>query len=469
MKILLVNPFGTPFEVLSPPLSLAYIASYTRQVYDDCEIKIFDFEKDKLDIDTQIGIILKESPNIIGLTSLTPNFNGAIKLVRAIKENLSQVKIIIGGVHVTATRPERMENVDTVVYGEGEKAFVELLGLIKKGETLPFNYSSSLMKDIDIIPAWDLIDLKSYKFFAPFKKKRQAVMYWSRGCPYNCVFCSNAVWRFKIPRVRYRSPHNIVEEILLLKNNYNIGEVYVFDDEINTNTKWLVSVLDEIIKNKLDIYWKCQARASRYLVSEELLNKMREAGCWQIAWGIESGSNRVLSGIRKKIKKDDIIYALRLSRKAGIVNQGLFMIGNIWLEDGRVEGEGFSDAMETIEFAKNLREEGLLDYIQFNIATPFPGSEMWEIVNRFGLLKMDITNSLYFDTHSLVFEHPRMSPAEVAFLHRKAWKEFVFNLSLVMRHILKLRGIDDLKNLIRSAGVALKVLTTGHARSLKRY
>lgn len=466
MKILLINPLGTPFEVLSPPLSLAYIAQYARKVFPDLEFKIFDFEKEKLPLQEQLRTIKNESPEIIGVTALTPNFHGAMKLARALKEWNPSIPVIMGGVHVTAMKVP-LRDVDTVVIGEGEVAFTELIEMIKRGQKLPSLYSVPLMKNIDLIPAWDLIDIDSYKFFAPFKRKKQAVVYWSRGCPFNCVFCSNAVWRTGVPRVRYRSPENIVEELLILKRNYQIGEVYVFDDEVNTNPEWLLRVLNELIDRRVDIYWKCQMRASRALVSEELLRKMKEAGCWEIAWGIESGNNRVLKGIKKRLTVEEVESSLRIAKKYGIVNQGLFMIGNIWLEDGRLEGETVDEAIETIEFAKRLRDEGLLDFIQFNVATPFPGSEMWEIVNNLGLMLKEYEESFYFDTHSPVFRYPHITHEEIQRLHRKAWKEFVMSPSLLLRHLFRIRSLEEFRNFIRSAGVALKVLLTGHARRLK--
>jgi radical SAM superfamily enzyme YgiQ (UPF0313 family) len=472
-KILLINPANRKTEVLSPPLGLAYIAAYTRKFFPNYSYKIIDFGLRTAHKREQVELIKRENPWIVGITAMTPNIHSAYKLAKIIKKELPDTLIVLGGAHISAVKTIESKDIDVAVLGEGENAFVDIIKMYKRNsekKQMPKIYSGALLKSLDNFPAWDLLNLSDYAWFQPSKNNAQAVIYWSRGCPFNCIFCSNCVWRLKAPRVRFRSPENIVKEIRLLQTNYGVKEVYVFDDEVNTNIRWLFKVCEAIIKSGIKIAWKCQMRANKNLVSSELLAIMKKAGCWHIAWGLESGDNDVLKNIKKHVTTEEIYRALDIAKQAGITGQGLFMLGNIWRNsNGRPSGETYQDCQKTINFAKKLRDNKMLDYVQFNIATPYPGSEMWNIVHEFNLFNKSKTfdEKWDMDTHSLTFKHPILSENELLRLHNQAWKSFSLSPRLVLTHLSRIRNIGDIKNFFASARIVLNVLLTGHTRSRK--
>lgn len=468
-KVLLINPLGTDSEVLGPPLGLAYLVGYARPLFPDCHFKIFDFDVNKTSIADQLNTVRSENPDIIGITATTLSITGALKLAQLIKRDNDNIPIFLGGSHVSAAPDyDYPYIINTAVPGEGEQAFADLLRIYEFGKNYPRLHRTGYLKDIDFLPAWDLIDFQKYVGFNPVKFKPQTTVLWSRGCPFNCVFCSNCVWKNSIPRVRFRSPQKIVDELQLLNKNYNIREVFVADDEANTDPQWLAKVCDEIVRRGLKIAWKCQMRVNKILTPPYLFKKMREAGCWHIAWGIESGKNSVLKGINKMIKIDEVTEALHLSKKAGLKNMGLFMLGNIWEDEkGGLAGETLSDCQETLTFAKKLRDHNLLDYVNFNIATPYPGSRMWSIVKKFNLMKIknfDKWSTQNMDFHGTPFNHPYLSEKELLSLHRKAWATFALNPLLIFRHIVNIRGFNDFKKLFNSARIIFRVILTGHPR-----
>lgn len=462
-KVLLINP-STKAKILAPPLGLVYLASYARNVFPDCQFKLFDFGVFKKSMEEQAKIIAEEKPDIVGITAMTPNFSSALNLAEVVKKINPSIIVILGGVHVSAVGKPNSPFQDSVVLGEGEQAFVELLQMHQSGNPLPKVHTTDFIKDIDFFPAWDLVDFSNYSWFSPSKYKSQAVVYWSRGCPFNCTFCPNVIW--KPQKVRFRTPENIVDELELLQKKYKIKEVYVFDDEINTNPDWLIQVCDEIVKRNLNIVWKCQMRASERETPDQLFTKVKEAGCWHIAWGIESGENYVLKHIRKHLSTGEVYRALKLSKDVGITNQGLFMLGNIWYDQkGKPAGETYEDCRKTIDFAKKLRDLRYLDYVQFNIATPYPGSEMWDIVQRFNLLRnFEGWDGWGIDTHTVLFNHPALTEQDILKLHREAWMTFSFSFSLLLSHLFRIRNFDDIYGLLRSARVACNVILTGHPR-----
>jgi len=470
-RIALINPLATKSEVLSPPLSLIFIASFLRIHKKNVVFKFFDFEATKTTLDLQIAQICKLNPHLIALTATSLSIKPALELAKIIKGKLKKTPIVLGGSHVTAVPKQKYPNINSVIIGEGEQAFVDIFERIKKGKKIPKKIKANYLKNIDFMPAWDLIDFKLYSGFNPARFNPQALVLWSRGCPFNCVFCSNCVWRASIPRVRFRSPKNIVDELQLLNKHYGIKEFFVADDELNTNPKWLIKICNEIIKRRLEISWKGQVRVNKQLTPTNLFKKMRQAGCWHLAWGIENGQDHILEAINKKITILEIRRALRLAKKANIKNMGLFMLGNIWTDNlGKLQGENYNDCLKSIDFAKKLRDRGLLDFANFNIATPYPGSQMWNISKKFGLLNRSFINSPseLMDFHEVTFTHPNLSEENLRKLHKISWITFSFNLKLIFKQILSISNFPEFLSFVKNSLTVFRVITTGHTRKKQK-
>lgn len=466
LRIALVNPMATESEVLSPPLSLAYLAGFARLHKKNLFFKLFDFEATKTPINSQLEQIKKYNPQIIGLTATSLSINPALQFAKLIKVKHKKITVVLGGSHVTAISTEKYANIDSIIIGEGESAFLEIIKNVETGKKLPKKIRKNYLKNIDFIPAWDLISFKLYSGFNPARFNPQALVLWSRGCPFNCVFCSNCVWRTSIPKVRFRSPKNIVDELEILNKTYGIKEFFIGDDELNTNPKWLMSVCDEIINRKLKISWKGQARVNKQLTTFALFKKMKHAGCWHIAWGIENGQNHILRAINKKITTSEVERALKFAKRAGMKNMGLFMIGNIWTnEQGNLDGENFQDCQKSIDFAKKLRDKGLLDFVNFNIATPYPGSQMWNISKKFALISKDFTKKPeLMDFHGVAFKHPYLSKNSLEKLHQISWITFTLNPRLIIKQLVNIRSFSEFKSFLKNGLIVIRVVITGHTR-----
>jgi len=199
--------------------------------------------------------------------------------------------------------------------------------------------------------------------------RRELGMMTSRGCPFKCSFCSNPVWNHI---VRMRSPINVVDEMEYLYKKYRVQGIFFFDDTFNLQPKWVDELCDEIIKRGLHkkLVWRAVCRVNKNLVSLDLFSKMKEAGCWMLSFGVESGNQYVLDINKKGITLDEARNAVQTAKKIGLKTGAFFMIGNI--------GENTDTINDTINFAIELQPH----FCQFNIATPYPGSELFNIVMK---------------------------------------------------------------------------------------
>jgi radical SAM superfamily enzyme YgiQ (UPF0313 family) len=404
MKVLLLNapPAKTMGVVgfIYPPLGILYLASYARQNMKGLELKAIDGYQEEF---TKIPAMIKEfKPDVLGVSFTTQAATGAYSIIEHIRRELPDTFIVSGGPHPTLLPAEVLERskTDVVVVGEGEETFLELLkalkengdvdniaGTVVRGNgTIKFNSLRPLIKDLDVIPfpARDLLDMRRYPGYHYKKRKTDTSLISGRGCPFDCVFCSNPVWKQQKPWYRLRSPRNVADEMEHLMKDYGIHEFYDETDEFNGNIQWAKSVCDEIIHRKLDISWKAQMRADN--VDDELALKMVAAGCWLGFFGVESGNDFTLEGIGKKLTVDDIRRSLGTLKRARMKTFALLMAFNVWEENGKLRFETKKDTMNTLNFAKELVREGNVDLISWSLTTPFPGSKLYDIALKHGLL-----------------------------------------------------------------------------------
>ncbi|MEM1515648.1 MAG: radical SAM protein [Candidatus Bathyarchaeia archaeon] len=391
MKIVLINPPSHSSELLrigikAPPLGLAYLASMLeRSGYD---VKIIDALALDLSLTQVRDILNKEQPEIIGITASTPMINDAYKVARNAKNVCPNSTVILGGPHPTFLPIETLQecqSIDIVCIGEGEETIVEIADIIRKKMDLAnvkgiaFRTRDNrivkteprpLIKDLDSLPppAWHLLPMDKYTVLG--KKTVICHVMSSRGCPFQCIFCSSS--KIFGRKYRARSAKNVVDEIEFLVSNYNPESIEFSDDEFTLNQKRVEEICYELKRRKIDIPWACGSRVDT--ISTSLLKKMKEAGCSFIYYGIESASQRILNFIKKGITIDQIKRAVMLTKEIGIKMMGSFIVG--------FPDETKEEIKSTLSFPKKLK----IDYAQFTVATPYPGTELYEMAKKDGLL-----------------------------------------------------------------------------------
>jgi anaerobic magnesium-protoporphyrin IX monomethyl ester cyclase len=392
-RILLVFPPYTR-EALSyyPPLGLGYIASYILSKNPELEVKILDFTIEKFSVERWKKELQNFDPEIVGISVLTFNFPLGAFIARLTKKLNPRILTVMGGAHATAVPEDCLEYCDIAVRGEGEATFWDIVqekelksiqGIsYRSGGKVNHNEKRERIKTLDDLPfpAHFLFKTKNYECFPSW-----GVM-GSRGCPYNCIFCSSPNRWNRI--IRFRSVRNIVDEIEYLHKNFNIRAITFFDDTINITQRRALEICDEIVRRGLHkkMSFTCQMKANRQLVSLELFKKMKEANFVQVEFGIESGSQKVLDSIRKSLTVSEAKQAVDLARKARIhVVKGFFMIGN-W-------DETISDVLKTWQFVLSVKA-----WPTFSICTPFPGTVLYQMLKDGNYLPQDLDLSKFNQT-----------------------------------------------------------------------
>ena len=380
-------------DTYCPPLGLLHIASYIRQFGHSPEV--IDIAARKWSLNQAVEYIVQSAPDVIGISAKTINVMNANKLVEQLKENGNKSPIVLGGSHVTAVPVETMKRfkaIDYGVIGEGEVTFHELIEKIANNKPVndvegivlrnsdgqpTLNPSRAPIHNLDDLPlpAWDLLpDFPNGYNHSALETKREpaASIMTSRGCPFKCTFCDHKIFG---SMVRHHSAEYSLNMIRHLKNNYGIKDLMILDDNFILDKKKLFRICDAIVEEKLDLSWYCMGHAK--FMTADRLKKIKEAGCWFIEIGIESGCDRILRLLKKNTSKEEIAEAVKRAKSVGMKIKGNFIFG--------LPSETKESLEETIRFATAID----LSYFQQNFLTIWPGCELSENPAQYGAFEND--------------------------------------------------------------------------------
>ena len=430
-KVLLINPplyfsDGKPFslDVSVPPLGILYLASYINKYSSEIKAEVVDVAIEEFSLN-KIGSLIKNNQYFaIGISSMTPQLQGAVNLAKFLKKKFgTKLTIFLGGPHISADPDfiNRFSDIfDYAITGEAEKTFLEAVGALARDRKIARLQVGEAIVDLDSIPFPDRTLIHREKY-----SQRESMMF-SRGCPYHCYYCS----RSSISRkVRYRSAGNLIEEI---KSCYKYchGQIDFQDDTFNLDKNRVLEFCLMVQKEKLKLRWRCNARID--LMDKELLLAMKKAGCELIHFGIEAGNERTRQEVvnKGKFTNKQIYEVMSLCKKHGIKFAGYFMIGH--------PGEGKKEMEQT---KKMILGSGI-DLLGLSIPTPFPGSELYEIAKRRSIINEGIIDKFarkelgegYVGNYP-VFVSEKVSREYVYALMREINRKFYINFRTLFKKL----------------------------------
>jgi len=451
VDIVLVVPPKLNMSIV-PPLGLGYLASSLRQ--EGYKVELFDFVKQRASLNDAADKIIRKNPRFVGLTVLTHYYNTAKELIKLMKQKNSKLKVIIGGVHISALPEFSLQDLeaDFAIIGEGEeviskvikvcdsnpKNFAGIEGLAyRENGRVKINSGCNIIKDLDALPfpAWDLIAPQSYwdspGYFS--SKGFNAPIIISRGCPHQCSFCVSRL--VHSTKIRYRDPENVVDEMEMLVKNFGIQDFDFYDDNFAENKTLAVAVCEEIIKRRLNISWKTPVGIRLDNIDEEILIAMKRSGCYEIGFGIESYSDEVLRLNKKPLDRSRVLEKINLVKKFNIKTMGFFILG--------LPGDTKKSIRQTMNFAISSP----FDLVIFSCAIPFPGTEMFKKIyteDNFPRINWDKF------TFSNQFNTSEVSPFSLRLLLREAFIRCYIKPSRIIclfRIFLRLKILSFLKAL----------------------
>lgn len=383
-KIVLIKPDAKGTVCTYPPLGIFYIASLLKN--KGYPVKILDMAD--LDSEDELADEIKSGPLCVGISSMSgTQLKYALQYADFVKKLNREIPVVLGGVHVSIFPKHSLENnlIDIGVMGEGEVSMLELADALSAGKTL-YGIAGIAFKDagkvvinkkrefieLNTLPRLDYGLIKMEKYI---DNSGTVVVHTGRGCCHKCKFCYN---NFQGKRHRNFPVETIMDDIKILKRDFRIKRIKFIDDNMFSNRPFLKAITGGLIENNINIEWDANARISEFVkFDKELLDLIKKSGCRSIGFGVESGSQRMLDFIDKKVTVEQIATMRSILKEYDFSAYYYFLFG--------LPSETRIDFVQTLDAMNMLCLDPRKDVLNFYSYVPYPGTELYDFVIKKGL------------------------------------------------------------------------------------
>jgi radical SAM superfamily enzyme YgiQ (UPF0313 family) len=465
--VVFINPYpeeayGINEATIEPPLGIGYLAAIVEK--NDVKCSIIDANILQLKIDDILKQLKDKNPKIVGISVNLYSLQVSLKLTEAIKKQMHEVVVIWGGPTPTSSPEKIMQDssADAICIGESEETIDEIIKNYKRQKhlfkdtagviyrdtkSIIKNPERMFIKDIDSIPfpAYHLFpDLRLYK--SRSIKKPVAPLLTSRGCPFQCVYCSKDVFKNVC---RMRSPENVIAEIDMLVKRYGVKQIDILDDNFTINKARTEKILDLLIDRNYDLHINLQTGIRTESIDQNIIDKMKKAKIFKIPFGVESGDPAILQKIRKHLDLNRVLHVAKMAKRAGMKVYGFFMIG--------LPGDTAESMQKTIDFAIKMDP----NVANFCITIPFPGTPLYDLVKKEGhfLIHMDDGVNAGFYANQVFYELEGMDREFVRKYYKKAMREFYLRPKKMVELAFGIRSWSEFIWLFNAAASILGVVS----------
>lgn len=460
MKCMLINPsnstvYGISMPLPYPPLGLLYVAGAVEKEHEVC---VYDYDIDLGNDKKLKEVVERENPDIVGLTANTATIVSAKNIAKTVKEVDKDTFVFIGGIHATMDTDYciKVNDFDFVLKGEaeytavalinhlGDYKFEEINGLwFKRNGEVVRNKDAAYIENLDNLPFPARHLIKNPSAYTPPNAKRLPVtmMMTSRGCPARCTFCCTK--NLLGSKFRFRSPENVVEEVRHCVEKYGIKEVHLADDVFTFNKERVFKIRDLMKESGLDVDFVLFNGVRADQVDIPILKALKDLGVYQLGFGCESGSQKILNNIKKGEKLETIRSAYKMTKEMGFETWAYFILG--------LPGETEETIRETIKFAKEIDA----DFPKFHILVPYPNSDVHKELIEKNLI--DDFNYEKYGIHTKPVHHlSDLSAEDMVRWQKKAYRSFYLRPKIIWKNIKRMRSFTQLKLNSKSAMFILR-------------